>query len=103
MTAQPCRCEELEAVVEVMSNALRNIIEDHNAGEDRDSPCIKRWAEPALASPALSSLLARREAEKAVVKAAQELKEGDGRETFPRSKLWDRLAALDAQLEKEKA
>ena len=105
MTAQPCRCEELEAVVERMRQVIDEAILCRHASNCQG--CLKRFHD-VLESHTLSSILARREAARAVVEAAREEAKthepDDDEEQVPcHCELCDALAHLDAQLEKEKA
>lgn len=98
MTAQPCRCEELEAVVEKLTLAMRKI--QLEAIEQR----IAQIADEVFFTmlPTLSSLLDRREAERKVVEAARTAlyDAGDGMRIDNcdpcADKLRDALVALDA-------
>ena len=114
MTAQPCRCEELEArLVKVDDDLCKEIKRRHEleavvermrlalvhltgfCGNEAFDRAVKVGKE-ALSSPTLSSILARREAEKEVIEAARTMRDR-GTEY-----LRDTLDRLDAQLEKEK-
>ena len=98
MTAQPCHCAELEAVVEKLTLAMRKI--QLEAIEQR----IAQIADEVFFTmlPTLSSLLARREAERKVVEAARTAlyDAGDGMRIDNcdpcADKLRDALVALDA-------
>ena len=99
MTAQPCHCEELEAVVEILRQVIDEAILCRYASECPG--CLERFHK-ALSSPPLSSLLARREAERKVVEAARTAlyDAGDGMRIDNcdpcADKLRDALVALDA-------
>ena len=125
MTAQPCHCAELEAVVERLTHALELLLSEtaydcKPDSEDTGSGWVVTQFGRArsiaqdvlsLSSPAPSSLLARREAERTVIEAARDYtternyqnveachKDQDAREKV----LLDALAALDL-LEKDSA
>ena len=112
MTPIPCRCEELEVVVERIASGLWRIHTKENHGgpidECKFSEC-KLY--PFLSGPAPTSLLARREAEQKVIHVAREYHaectQALNHLKNPRRSgpcvLCDSISELDAQLDKEKA
>ena len=66
-----CRCEELEAVVERMRESLQEAKNWICGHRDFGHTKMMRRLDKSLSSPTLSSILARREAEQAVIQVAR--------------------------------